>query len=35
MLRVGQLAWVTAEAYRDHRFWGQVMRVGRILGWKT
>ena len=31
-LRVGQAAWVTAEAYGDHRFRGRVVRVGEMLG---
>jgi HlyD family secretion protein len=34
-LRVGQRAYVTAEAYGDHKFWGTVVRVGRILGKKN
>ena len=34
-LRVGQRAYVTAEAYGDHKFWGSVIRVGRILGKKN
>jgi len=34
-LRVGQQAYVTAEAYGTHRFRGHVMRVGRILGKKN
>ncbi len=34
-LRVGQRAYVTAEAYGDHKFWGRVVRVGRILGKKN
>jgi HlyD family secretion protein len=34
-LRVGQRAYVTAEAYGDHRFWGRVVRVGGILGKKN
>lgn len=34
-LQVGQRAYVTAEAYGDHKFWGHVMRVGRILGRKN
>ena len=34
-LRVGQRAYVTAEAYGDKRFEGQVIRVGRILGKKN
>lgn len=34
-LRVGLRAYVTAEAYGDHKFWGSVIRVGRILGKKN
>jgi multidrug resistance efflux pump len=34
-LKVGERAYVTAEAYGDHKFWGGVIRVGRILGKKN
>lgn len=34
-LRVGQRAYVTAEAYGDRKFEGKVIRVGRILGKKN
>lgn len=34
-LRVGQQAYVTAEAYGTHPFRGHVIRVGRILGKKN
>jgi hypothetical protein len=34
-LKVGQRAYVTAEAYGDYKFWGSVIRVGRILGKKN
>jgi HlyD family secretion protein len=34
-LRVGQRAYVTAEAYGAHKFLGRVIRVGRILGKKN
>ncbi len=34
-LKVGQRAYVTAEAYGAHKFWGHVIRVGRILGKKN
>src|ERR1700675_733903 len=34
-LREGQRAYVTAEAYGTHKFWGRVIRVGRILGKKN
>ncbi len=31
-LKVGQRAYVTAEAYGDRKFEGRIIRVGRILG---
>src|SRR5216684_2775444 len=34
-LKVGQRAYVTAEAYGTHKFWGRVIRVGHILGKKN
>jgi HlyD family secretion protein len=34
-LHVGQRAYVTAEAYGTRKFWGRVIRVGRILGKKN
>lgn len=34
-LQLGQRAYVTAEAYGTHKFWGHVIRVGRILGRKN
>jgi len=34
-LKVGQRAYVTAEAYGDRKFLGRVIRVGRILGKKN
>jgi len=34
-LKVGQRAYVTAEAYSDQKFEGHVIRVGRILGKKN
>src|SRR6266849_5308666 len=34
-LRVGRRAYVTAEAYGTHKFWGRVIRVGGILGRKN
>jgi HlyD family secretion protein len=34
-LRVGQPAFVTAEAYGNQKFTGHIMRVGRILGRKN
>jgi HlyD family secretion protein len=34
-VRVGQRAYVTADAYPQQKFWGRVVRVGRILGRKN
>ena len=34
-LRVGQQAYVTAEAYGAQKFTGHVMRIGRVLGKKN
>jgi ABC exporter DevB family membrane fusion protein len=34
-LRVGQPAYVTADAFGDRRFAGRVVRVGQVLGRKT
>jgi HlyD family secretion protein len=34
-LWVGQPAFVTAQAYGNHRFTGHIIRVGRILGKKN
>jgi HlyD family secretion protein len=34
-LKVGQRAYVTAEAYGDRKFEGRIIRVGRILGKKN
>jgi ABC exporter DevB family membrane fusion protein len=34
-LQLGQRAYVTAEAYGTHKFWGRVIRVGNILGKKN
>jgi HlyD family secretion protein len=34
-LRLGEKAYVTAEAYGNQKFWGKVIRVGRILGRKN
>jgi multidrug resistance efflux pump len=31
-VRVGQKAYVTADAYGDRKFWGRVVRVGRRMG---
>jgi len=34
-LRVGQRAYVTADAYGQRQFWGQIVRVGQELGRKN
>jgi ABC exporter DevB family membrane fusion protein len=34
-VRVGQQAWVTADAYGDRRFHGRVVRIAQILGRKN
>jgi HlyD family secretion protein len=34
-VRVGQKAYVTADAYGDRKFWGRVVRVGEQLGPKN
>src|SRR5205823_2150564 len=34
-IRLGQRAYVTAEAYSNQKFWGQVVRIGRVLGKKN
>jgi len=34
-IRVGQKAYVTADAYGKQKFWGQVVRVGELLGPKN
>jgi HlyD family secretion protein len=34
-VHVGQKAYVTADAYGDEKFWGQVIRVGEQLGRKN
>ncbi len=34
-VRVGQRAYVTADAYGKQKFWGQVVRVGELLGPKN
>ena len=34
-LKVGERAYLTAEAYGDHKFWGTVIRVGGILRGKV
>lgn len=34
-LQVGQRAYVTAETFGTHKFWGKVIRVGHILGKKN
>jgi len=34
-VQAGQRAYVTADAYGDKRFWGHVVRVGKLLGRKN
>ena len=34
-VRVGQKAYVTADAFGDQKFWGRVVRVGEQLGPKN
>lgn len=34
-LKVGERAYLTAEAYGDHKFWGTVIRVRGILARKS
>jgi HlyD family secretion protein len=34
-IRVGQVAYATADAYDGHKFWGRVIRVGEQLGRKN
>jgi HlyD family secretion protein len=34
-IREGQVAWVTAPAYRDRKFTGKVVEIGQILGRKN
>lgn len=34
-LRIGQKAWVTADAYPDRKFTGMVVRIGQALGRKN
>ncbi len=34
-IRVGQRAYVTADGYPSQTFWGEVVRVGRLLGRKN
>ena len=34
-VNVGQRAYVTADAFGEHKFWGRVVRVGQILGKKN
>ena len=33
-VRLGQRAYVTADAYGDRKFWGRVRRIGQVLGKK-
>ncbi len=34
-ISLGQRAYVTADAYQGKKFWGQVVRIGRVLGKKN
>ncbi len=34
-LRIGQRAYVTADAFGEQKFWGRIVRVGQILGKKN
>jgi len=34
-IHIGQKAYVTAEAYRDHKFWGRVVHFAKQLGRKN
>jgi hypothetical protein len=34
-IQVGQRAYVTADGYPGQKFWGEVVRVGRLLGRKN
>jgi HlyD family secretion protein len=34
-IQVGQRAYVMANAYRDQKFWGRVVRIGQVLGKKN
>jgi HlyD family secretion protein len=34
-IREGQRVYVTADAYGDRKFWGAVVRIGRVLGRKN
>ena len=34
-VHLGQRAYVTADAYQGKKFWGRVVRVGRVLGKKN
>jgi hypothetical protein len=34
-IRLGQRAYVTADAYGAQKFWGQVVRIGPMLGKKS
>jgi HlyD family secretion protein len=34
-IRLGQRAYVTADAYQGKKFWGRVIRIGRVLGKKN
>jgi len=34
-VRLGQKAYMTADAYGDRRFWGKILRIAKILGRKN
>lgn len=34
-LRLGQIAYVKADAYGEKKFWGRVVRIGQVLGRKN
>ena len=34
-IRLGQRAYVTADAFASRKFWGRVVRIGRLLGKKN
>jgi hypothetical protein len=34
-IRLGQRAYVTTDAYSNQKFWGQVVRIGHMLGKKS
>jgi HlyD family secretion protein len=34
-IETGQKAYVTADAYGEKKFWGRVIRIGKVLGKKN